>query len=119
MIPLQYRSIGQPVIILGDMGRYSFLLTGDEGSMSETFGSSCHGAGRLLSRNKALKMGKNLDLFKEMKNKGVFVQARGKRTLAEEMPYAYKDVSSVVNVVVDTGISKLVAKMRPVSVIKG
>ena len=118
-LPQRYKEIGQPVIIPGDMGRYSYLLVGSHGAMSETFGSSCHGAGRLMSRHKALRYSKNRDLYLEMKQHGVFVQAKGKRTMAEEMPYAYKDVSTVVDVVTSVGISGLVARFRPVSVIKG
>jgi len=119
LIPEDYREIGQPVIIPGDMGRYSFLAVGQERAMEETFGSSCHGAGRMMSRHKALKQGKNRDLFSEMESLGVYVQARGRRTMAEEMPYAYKDVAEVVKIINDTGISKMVARFKPVGVIKG
>jgi tRNA-splicing ligase RtcB len=87
--------------------------------MQETFGSTCHGAGRVQSRTKAKKMGAGRDLFKEMKRSGVFVQARGKSTMAEEMPYAYKDVATVVDIMHEAGISKKVARLKPLGVIKG
>lgn len=87
--------------------------------MLESFGSSCHGAGRVMSRHKAKKAGHGRDLLEEMRKMGVVVQARGMRTVAEEMPHAYKDVSTVVDVMHKAGISKKVAKLVPVGVIKG
>ncbi len=119
LTPEKYKQVGQPVLIPGDMGRYSYLAVGQDISMSESFGSSCHGAGRLQSRKKAKKAGKGKDLLAEMRKMGVVVRARGMRTVAEEMPYAYKDVSDVVDVMHNAGISKKVAKLRPVGVIKG
>ncbi|HHJ52343.1 MAG TPA: RtcB family protein [Caldithrix abyssi] len=118
-IPEKYRAIGQPVLIPGDMGRYSFVCVGTENALHETFGSTCHGAGRLLSRHKAKKMAKGRDLFKEMADLGVVVEARGRATVAEEMPVAYKDVADVVQVMHDSGISTKVAKLKPLGVIKG
>lgn len=118
-IPDDYKSIGQPVLVPGDMGRYSFVCTGTTKAMSDTFGSTCHGAGRLQSRKQAKKMGSGRDLFKEMQRSGVFVQAKGRNTMAEEMPYAYKDVATVVDVMEEAGISKKVARLRPLGVIKG
>jgi len=118
-IPDDYKEVGQPVLVPGDMGRYSFVCVGTGKAMQETFGSTCHGAGRLQSRKKAKKMGAGRDLFKEMKRSGVFVQAKGKSTMAEEMPYAYKDVATVVDVMHEAGISKKVARLRPLGVIKG
>ncbi len=118
-IPQKYSSTGQPVLIPGDMGRYSYVLAGTEKAMEETFGSSCHGAGRVKSRHKALKIGKGRDLVAELKKEGIEIQARGYRTIAEEMSYAYKDVSDVVEVMHKAGISVKVAKVRPVGVIKG
>lgn len=118
-IPDDYKTVGQPVLVPGDMGRYSFVCAGTDKAMRETFGSTCHGAGRLQSRKKAKKMGAGRDLFKEMKLSGVFVQARGKGTMAEEMPYAYKDVATVVDVMHEAGISKKVARLKPLGVIKG
>jgi len=118
-VPSDYKNVGQPVLVPGDMGRYSFVCVGTEKAMHETFGSTCHGAGRLQSRKKAKKMGAGRDLFKEMKRSGVFVQAKGKGTMAEEMPYAYKDVATVVDVMHEAGISTKVARLRPLGVIKG
>lgn len=118
-IPLQYRESGQPVLIPGDMGRYSFVLSGTQKSMDETFGSSCHGAGRTQSRNQALKSAKGRDLVKELRQKGIYIQAKGIKTIAEEMPEAYKDVSNVVDVMHKAGITKKVARLKPVGVIKG
>jgi len=118
-IPEAYRAIGQPVLIPGDMGRYSFVCVGTARALEETFGSTCHGAGRVMSRHKAKKMAKGRDLFKEMADMGVVVQAKGRATMAEEMPLAYKDVADVVQVMHDSGISKKVAKLKPLGVIKG
>ncbi len=118
-IPAKYSFTGQPVLIPGDMGRYSYVLAGTEKAMDETFGSSCHGAGRVKSRHKALKMGKGRNLVAELKKAGIEIQAKGYRTIAEEMSYAYKDVSDVVDVMDKAGISKKVAKLRPLGVIKG
>lgn len=118
-IPESYQKIGQPVLIPGDMGRYSFIAVGTEKAMQETFGSSCHGAGRVQSRHKALKAGKGRDLIAELNRQGVVVQAKGYKTIAEEMPSAYKDVSDVVDVMHRSGISTKVAKLRPIGVIKG
>lgn len=118
-IPEIYRSTGQPVLIPGDMGRYSFVLAGTQKSMEETFGSSCHGAGRMQSRNQALKSAKGRDLVKELRLKGIYIQAKGSKTIAEEMPEAYKDVSNVVDVMHKAGISTKVARLKPIGVIKG
>jgi tRNA-splicing ligase RtcB len=118
-IPAEYKESGQPVIIPGDMGRYSYVLAGLQGSMEETFGSSCHGAGRLMSRSKALKSVHAENVLSNMKAKGIAIQAKGIKTLAEEMPEAYKDVSKVVDVMHNSGVSKKVAKLRPIGVIKG
>ena len=119
MIPLKYKNVGQPVLIPGDMGRYSFVAVGTDKAMHETFGSSCHGAGRNMSRTKALKDAKGRNLLEELKKRGVVIQAKGYKTIAEEMPDAYKDVSEVVDVMHEEGISKKVAKLRPIGVIKG
>ncbi len=118
-VPSKYRSIGQPVLIPGDMGRYSFILVGTQKAYQYTFGSTCHGAGRVLSRRKAKQQAKGRDLLKEMKDKGVIVKAAGMATVAEEMPIAYKDAEEVVNIVENVGISMKVAKLKPVAVIKG
>ena len=118
-LPEIYRNSGQPVLIPGDMGTYSFVLAGSQGAMDQSFGSSCHGAGRVLSRGKAIKMAKGRAIHRELEDKGIFVQSRGKRTLKEEMPEAYKDVSEVVEAVDKTGLAKKVARLRPIGVIKG
>src|SRR2546425_1235368 len=118
-IPELLRPIGQPVLIPGDMGRYSFLLIGTEQAMRETFGSTCHGAGRVMSRAQAKKAARGRDLEQELGKEGVIARYRGKSTFAEEMPYAYKDVADVVDVVDRAGISKKVVKLKPMAVIKG
>ncbi|MCL5030940.1 MAG: RtcB family protein [Bacteroidetes bacterium] len=119
MIPVKYKEIGQPVLIPGDMGRYSYVAVGTQKAMEETFGSSCHGAGRNLSRHRAMKEAKGRDLVNELKQKGIIIQAKGYRTIAEEMSGAYKDVADVVNVMHEEGITHKVAKLKPVGVIKG
>jgi len=118
-IPTKYLEVGQPVLIPGDMGRYSFVAVGTAEAMEETFGSTCHGAGRVQSRHQALKTGKGKDLIGELREKGIVIQAKGMRTIAEEMPYAYKDVADVVEVMHHAGISRKVARLRPLGVIKG
>jgi len=118
-IPAAYRDLGQPVLIPGDMGRGSYVLVGTERAMVETFGSTCHGAGRVLSRAKAKKAARGRNLVEELRALGVSAAAHGTFALAEEMPEAYKDVSEVVDVMERAGISRKVAKLRPVGVIKG
>jgi tRNA-splicing ligase RtcB len=118
-LPEEYQKTGQPVIIPGDMGRNSYLLVGADGSMKETFGSTCHGAGRLLSRKGAQRDERSHSLLEDLRKKGIVVKARGKQTLAEEAPYAYKDVNDVVEVVHQAGLSKKVCRMRPMGVVKG
>jgi tRNA-splicing ligase RtcB len=118
-IPEAYRDIGQPVLIPGDMGRYSYVLVGTDKAMQETFGSTCHGAGRVMSRSKAKKAGHGRDLRAEMANRGIVVRASSYATIAEEMPEAYKDVSDVVDTVHGAGISKKVVKLKPLGVVKG
>jgi tRNA-splicing ligase RtcB (3'-phosphate/5'-hydroxy nucleic acid ligase) len=110
---------GQPVIVPGDMGRYSYLLVGTEAAMRETFGSTCHGAGRLLSRTAAVKAARGRRIDLELRARGVVARATGRDALAEEMPEAYKDVNDVVDVVHRFGISLRVARLRPLGVIKG
>ncbi|RKY38618.1 MAG: RNA-splicing ligase RtcB [Candidatus Omnitrophota bacterium] len=118
-IPHEYKQVGQPVIIPGDMGRHSFLLVGTEKAMEEAFGSTCHGAGRLMSRTAAIKSVNKSVLARELKSKGIVIRTAGKETLAEEAPQAYKDVEDVVDVVQGAGISKKVCRMKPLGVIKG
>ena len=117
--PEAYREAGQPVIIPGDMGRYSYVLAGTERAFADTFGSSCHGAGRRLSRHRAKAAARGRDLVGELAARGVVVMADGMATVAEEMPEAYKDVAEVVEVVEGAGISRRVARLRPLGVIKG
>jgi tRNA-splicing ligase RtcB len=119
LLPEAYRATGQPVLIPGDMGTHSYVLAGTETAMQLSFGSSCHGAGRVLSRSKAIKISKGRSIRRELEDKGIFVQSRGKRTLNEEMPDAYKDVSQVVGVVHEAGLATKVARLRPLGVIKG
>ena len=118
-VPERYRSVGQPVLVPGDMGRASYVLCGTARAMEETFGSTCHGAGRVMSRSQALRAARGRSLYKEMETRGVYVKAASRETMAEETPEAYKDVSKVVNVVHQAGISRLVAKIVPLGAIKG
>ena len=118
-VPAPYRETGQPVLIPGDMGRYSYVLAGTAKAMTDTFGSSCHGAGRLLSRGEALRRGRGRSIARELAAKGIEVISRGKKTLAEEMSEAYKDVAQVVAVMHGAGISRLVARLEPMGVVKG
>jgi tRNA-splicing ligase RtcB len=118
-IPSAYRSVGQPVIIPGDMGRASWVLVGQPGSMQRTFGTTCHGAGRLLSRTAAVRESAGRRIDKELESRGVIARAQTLRGLAEEQPAAYKDVNDVVDVVHRAGLSRKVARMRPIGVIKG
>jgi tRNA-splicing ligase RtcB len=115
----RYRDIGQPVLIPGDMGRYSFVLTGTEGAYSETFGSTCHGAGRRMSRHQAKKVARPRNVRKELERQGILIRAASRRTVDEEIPEAYKDVAQVVDVVDGAGIGQKVARLRPVAVVKG
>jgi len=118
-LPLKYKEIGQPVLIPGDMGRFSFCSVGTKKAMDETFGSTCHGAGRIMSRGEARREVKNRDIVEELRIEGILIKARSRATLAEEISAAYKDVSEVVDVMDKSGISKKVARMRPLGVIKG
>ena len=118
-VPQAYQKIGQPVLVPGDMGRYSFLLVGTEEAMKATFGSTCHGAGRVMSRAQSKKISRGINIDQEMARRGVVVRYQGRATMAEEMPHAYKDVADVVETMDQAGISKKVARFRPVGVIKG
>jgi len=115
----EYRRVGQPVIIPGDMGTASYVLLGTQKAMEETFGSTCHGAGRVLSRSAAKKASKGRAIHRELEDKGILVKWTGRATLAEEMPDAYKDISEVVKVVHEAEISRKGAKLRPIAVVKG
>jgi len=118
-LPPLYRSTGQPVLIPGDMGRASYVLAGAEGAMKESFGSACHGAGRLLSRHEALRRTKGRSIERELQDKHIYPRWVGRKTLREEFPEAYKDVSVVVDVVHRAGLARRVAKIRPMGVVKG
>jgi len=118
-LPDVYRKSGQPVLIPGDMGTGSYVLAGTEKAFQETFGSTCHGAGRVLSRSQAIKAGRGRSIRREMSERGVIVMAAGKGTLSEEMPEAYKNIHEVVNVCHEAGISRKVARLRALGCIKG
>ena len=118
-VPAQYRQIGQPVIIPGDMGRASWVLVGQPGSMEKSFGTTCHGAGRVMSRTAAIQHAKGRRIDRELAAKGVIARARSWKGLAEEQPAAYKDVSVVVDVVHRAGLASKVARLRPLGVVKG
>jgi tRNA-splicing ligase RtcB len=118
-VPEAYRGIGQPVLIPGDMGRNSYVALGTETAMAETFGSTCHGAGRLQSRGAAKRSLKGVDVARALAAKGITVKAESMASLAEEAPQAYKDVSEVVEITHQAGISLKVVKTRPIGVIKG
>ncbi len=118
-VPARYRAVGQPVLVPGDMGRYSFVLAGQPQAMAQTFGTVCHGAGRVMSRSQA-KRELNFDqLRRDMEQRGVVMMARGRGTAVEEASAAYKDVAEVVNVVDAAGLAKKVCRMRPIGVVKG
>ena len=118
-IPARYSEVGQPVIIPGDMGRNSYILAGTARAMEETWGSTCHGAGRAMSRTAAKRAMAGRRIDEELGRRGIVVRARSRATLSEEAPMAYKDVNEVVEVVHGAGISKKVVKLRPLGVIKG
>lgn len=115
----RFRALGQPVLVPGDMGRYSFVLVGTERAAAETFSSCCHGAGRRLSRNAAKREARPRDLVHELERRGILVRAASRATVDEEMPDAYKDVAGVVDVVDGAGLARKVARLRPLAVIKG
>ncbi len=115
----RFRDIGQPVLIPGDMGRYSFVLVGTAGAFSETFGSTCHGAGRRMSRHQAKTLARSRNSPRELAERGILVRAASRATIDAEIPEAYKDVAKVVDVVNAAGIGKKVAKLTPVAVVKG
>jgi tRNA-splicing ligase RtcB len=118
-IPEQYKAVGQPILIPGDMGRMSYILAGTEKAMQETFGSTCHGAGRMKSRAAAKRAMSGRDVLAALESRGIAVRAGSLPGLAEEAPEAYKDVSDVVRVAHGAGISRKVARTRPIAVVKG
>lgn len=118
-VPDQYRQIGQPVIIPGDMGRASWVLVGQSGSMERTFGTTCHGAGRVMSRTAAVRHAQGRRIDRELATQGIIAKCRNQKGLAEEQPAAYKDVDLVVDVVHRAGLARKVARLRPMGVVKG
>ncbi len=118
-VPQDYRRYGQPVLIPGDMGTASYILVGTELAMQESFGSTCHGAGRVMSRREATRRHRGNEVIRDLASKGIYVRAASLRVVAEEAPAAYKDVDHVVEIVHKAGISKKVAKMVPIGVVKG
>ncbi|UCE81108.1 MAG: RtcB family protein [Methanobacteriota archaeon] len=118
-VPDRYRSVGQPVLIPGDMGSYSYVLAGTAGAMAETFGSTCHGAGRQMSRKAATRRFSAKDVVEALREKGIHVRAASKDGIVEEAPGAYKNVDDVVRIAHGAGISRLVARLRPIGVMKG
>ena len=118
-VPEKYQAVGQPVLIPGDMGRYSFVLVGAQGSIEQTFGTCCHGAGRRQSRTAAKKSLSPRDLLDQLAARDVTIRVHSKNLLTEEAPQAYKDAQKVVNVVHNAGLAKLVARLKPVIVVKG
>lgn len=117
-LPEDYREVGQPVLIPGDMGRQSFVCVGTDAA-EETFSSSCHGAGRALSRKAAMRRAAGRNIIEELARKGIVVMAEGRTTVAEEMPEAYKDVAKVVETMHNAGITRKVARLVPLGVVKG
>ena len=118
-VPVDYREAGQPVLVPGSMGTASYVLAGTEGAMQQTFGSTCHGAGRNLSRTAARKQVQGKTLLQDLTRRGIRVRAGSMRGLAEEAPFAYKQVEEVIEVVEGAGIAKAVARLEPMAVIKG
>jgi tRNA-splicing ligase RtcB len=118
-VPAPYRELGQPVIVPGDMGRYSYVLLGTSDAERRTFGSCCHGAGRVLSRNKARERARGRDIPRELAKLGISLQAAGRATVEEEISEAYKDVADVIDVVARAGLARPVAKLKPFVVVKG
>jgi len=118
-LPEEYRRTGQPVLVPGSMGAASWVLVGEPASMERTFGSSCHGAGRVMSREKAKKQVRGEALRQELEERGIAVRADSLSGLAEEAPQAYKDVDAVVETVSGAQIARKVARLRPVAVVKG
>jgi tRNA-splicing ligase RtcB len=119
VLPADYRDIGQPVLVPGSMGTASWVLVGTPQSMEQTFGSTCHGAGRMMSRAQAKRSVRGDQLKRELEAGGLYVRAGSLAGLAEEAPAAYKDVDRVVEVVDAAGIARKVARLRPLAVIKG
>ena len=118
-VPARYQGIGQPVLVPGDMGRYSYVAVGTQQAMAETWGSTCHGAGRVQSRHAAKRMLQGVDVAQRLLERGIYVRAQNRALLAEEASEAYKDVAQVVDVLHEAGIAHKVCRMRPIGVVKG
>jgi tRNA-splicing ligase RtcB len=118
-VPEPYRAVGQPVLVPGSMGTASYVLVGTETAMRETYGTTAHGAGRMMSRHQALKQIQGRELLNQLQRQGIEIRTDSLRSLAEEAPFAYKDVSEVVEACHGAGISRKVARMRPIGVVKG
>lgn len=118
-LPDEYRSAGQPVLIPGDMGTASYILVGTQRAMEESFGSTSHGAGRRMSRNAAVKANRGRSISRELEERGIIVRSKGRKTLFEEAPEAYKNIDQVVNIVHGAGLSRKVARLVPLGVVKG
>ena len=118
-VPKEYRNVGQPVLIPGSMGTASYVLCGQEGSMKETFGTTCHGAGRVMSRHEAIRSIPESKTFSSLSNKGIEIRVRSRKLVSEEAEWAYKNVDDVVSVVEKAGISNIVARNVPMGVVKG
>ena len=118
-VPARYRAVGQPVLVPGDMGRYSFVLAGTKEAEEQSWASCCHGAGRRLSRQQAKRVSQGRPVLRELRDKGIWVRSDAKSTLLEEIPEAYKDVADVVDVVVGAGLGTKVARLEPLVVVKG
>jgi tRNA-splicing ligase RtcB len=117
-IPLKYRDVGQPVLIPGDMGTESYLLHGTK-KAEETFGSTCHGAGRVLSRHQALRQWRGEDIVRQLKSRGIYVHPASFKVAAEEAPGSYKNIRNVVDITHEAGISHKVVRFIPLGVVKG
>jgi tRNA-splicing ligase RtcB (3'-phosphate/5'-hydroxy nucleic acid ligase) len=118
-LPADYKDMGQPVIIPGDMGTCSYLMLGTQDAMNQTFGTTCHGAGRALSRKAASQNYTASAVVQQLEEKGIAIMASGHSTIAEEAPGAYKNIDDVISAVHGAGISKKVCRMRPLAVLKG
>jgi len=118
-VPAKYKQVGQPVLIPGDMGSASYVLIGTATAMSETFGSTCHGAGRLMSRSSATRKFSANEVISMLQSRGIYIRAASKEGIIEEAPGAYKDVDDVVRIAHGAGISKMVARLKPLGVMKG
>jgi len=118
-VPARYQDIGQPVLVPGDMGRYSYIAVGTTQAMAETWGSACHGAGRIRSRHEAKRVLKGVDVAGRLAEQGIYVRAQSRALLAEEASEAYKDVAQVIDVLDQAGITHKVCRMHPIGVVKG